>query len=259
MERRAVKFRARVLCGFLAAVCLAAAPGARALQTRAASSLATEAEDKNLRTRADRAFQSQKNSEALELYLQAYPAYQEDFEVNRRIGRLYFISRKKGEWRKALPYLRKAHASRPGDMEVLHSLALVTAWWRKFEESFLLFRKLLGSAPEVKAYRLEFARALRWAGEISESAKYYGYYLDQSPSDLKVRVELAKMLAERREFAGAIDQYQYVLRFQPENDVARLGLAKLWRGPETTRPVRSRWNESCRASRRITMRAWSER
>lgn len=190
-----------------------------------------DAEAKRLHAEAGRDYEMQNHADALAKYLQIYPNYAGDFEVNQRLGWLYFNS-PRGEFQKAIPYLRTAHKIDPGNVDVLHDLAKATAWGRLYKESVPLYREVLRVSPSVPDYWLEFARTLAWAGQRSEAVTYYNSYLGRSPTDMPTRLELARLLGEQKDFAGAMEQYNYVLRFQPGNVTARLGLAQIlaWSG-----------------------------
>lgn len=190
-----------------------------------------DAEAKQLRSEADRAYTIQNHAEALEKYLKVFPNYSEDFEVNERIGWLYFHS-SKSQYQKAIPFLLTAHRLDPKSVDVLHDLATAEAWVKQFEESLAHYRELVALAPNIPDYWLEYARALKWAGENSEAINQYLYYLNLSPTDFAGRLELARLLGEQKDFTDAMGQYNYVLRFSPSNVTARLGLAQIlaWSG-----------------------------
>jgi cytochrome c-type biogenesis protein CcmH/NrfG len=186
---------------------------------------------RQLRAEADRDYARQNYPEALSKYLKLYPNFTNDFEINRRISQIY-SARPKDEWRKAIPYLRKAHQLDRTNVDVIRDLAAVTSWAALYQESITLYRELVGRSPEVSAYRLQLARILSWAGQTAQAATEYKYYLSRSPSDLTARVELGRLLAQLKDYDGASAQYNYVLRARPRNLVARMGLAQVlaWSG-----------------------------
>ena len=222
--------RIRRLAGFfLLAGCLGVVGGLNlAAQTAARLPDAAAAQ---LRAQADKDFATQNFSDALENYLRVYPNYGGDFELNRRIGWIYF-SGPRTEWRRAIPFLRKAHQLQSTNVDVLRDLASVASWARLFDEAVPMYRELVRLAPSVAAYRLQFARVLSWSGQDEEAVREYRAYLGQSPSDFSARNELGTLLARRKDFSGASEQFNYVLRFQPRNAGARLGLAQVsaWSG-----------------------------
>lgn len=185
-----------------------------------------------LRAEADRLFASQKYGEALRDYLKVYPSYRNSFEVNQRIGWIY-INQERGQIRKAIPYLRRAHELNPSDAGVLHNLAQATAWAGQFDESIPLYRQWLKQVPaKSSGPLLEFARALNWAGQNTESVKYYQLYLNRAPSDMQARLELGRIMGQQKDYAGALEQYNYVLRFRPRDVTAQIGVAQVeaWTG-----------------------------
>jgi len=186
---------------------------------------------RQLRAEADQDYARQDYPEALSKYLKLYPNFTNDFEINRRISRIY-SGRPKDEWRKGIPYLRKAHQLDRTNVDVIRDLAAVTSWAAMYQESIPLYRELIRRSPDVPAYRLQLARVLSWAAQNTQAATEYNYYLSRSPSDLVARVELGRLLAQQKDYSGATDQYGYVLRMQPRNVPARFGLAQVlaWSG-----------------------------
>jgi len=186
---------------------------------------------RQLRAEADRDYEHQNYPEALSKYLKLYPNFTNDSEINRRISQIY-SARPKDEWRKAIPYLRKAHQLDRTNVDVIRDLAAVTSWAAMYQESIPLYRELIRRSPDVPAYRLHLARILSWAAQNTQAATEYNYYLSRSPSDLVARVELGRLLAQQKNYSGATDQYGYVLRMQPRNVSARFGLAQVlaWSG-----------------------------
>lgn len=217
-----------MLAGFL----ILLTGGVGRAQTRRTPELRlSENEARQLRTEGDRYFESGKFSEALAAYLRVYANYRDTFEINQRIAWIY-LNAEKGQWREALPYLRRAHHVNPADVGVLRDLARLTARARLFNESVPLYGQLVQMAPSVPDYLLEYARVLSAAGQDAEAVRYYNTILGQRPSDMQARLELGRLLGQQKDFTGAMTQYNYVLRFQPANLVARVRLAqiKAWIG-----------------------------
>jgi len=186
---------------------------------------------RQLRAEADQDYALQNYPEALSKYLKVYPNFTDNFEINRRISQIY-SGRSKDEWRKGIPYLRKAHQLDRANVDVIRDLAAVTSWAAMYQESIPLYRELIRRSPDIPAYRLQLARVLSWAGQTTQATTEYNYYLSRSPSDLAARVELGRLLAQQKNYSGATDQYGYVLRKQSRNVPARFGLAQVlaWSG-----------------------------
>jgi tetratricopeptide (TPR) repeat protein len=219
--------RIRRLAGFVVmASCLAVFGGSNLAAQRLPDAAAAQ-----VRAQGDKDFAIQNYSDALENYLRVYPNFSGDFELNRRIGWVYFRG-PQTEWRRAIPFLRKAHQLQPSNVDVLRDLASVTSWARLFDEAVPLYRDLVRLSPSVGAFRLQLARVLSWSGRDQEAVPEYRTYLGQSPSDFVARNELGTLLARQKDFPGASEQFNYVLRFQPRNTGARLGLAQVsaWSG-----------------------------
>ena len=216
----------RVAAFLLLASCLGVAGSLNLAAQRLPDAAAAQ-----LRAQADKDFAIQNYSDALENYLRVYPNFGGDFELNRRIGWIYFGG-PQSEWRRAIPFLRKAHQLQPTNVEVLRNLASVTSWARLFDEAVPMYRELVRLSPSVAAYRLQFARVLSWSGQDAEAVHEYRTYVGQSPSDFSARNELGTLLARQKDLPGASEQFNYVLRFQPRNAGARLGLAQVlaWSG-----------------------------
>jgi len=217
-------------------LCLASVLGTAAAQAQKtkpppASGRLADPEARQLRDEAARDYERQNHSDALAKYLRVYSNYQDDFEVNQRIGWLYFNS-PKAEYQKAIPYLRKAHSLDTQNLDVIHDLAKATSWARSYAESVALYRDLVRLSPNIPDYLLELARTLAWSGKSAEAATYFETYLTRMPSDEDARLEFAHLLAEQKDFTGAMGQYNYILRFHPGNASARLGLAQIlaWTG-----------------------------
>jgi tetratricopeptide (TPR) repeat protein len=216
----------------LLAVCLGVGGNLKvAAQTAPPGGRLPEAAAAQLRAEADRDFAQQNHFDALEKYLRVYANYAGEFALNQRIGWIYFNG-PRAEWRKAIPFLRKAHQLQPTNVDVLRNLASVTSWARLFDEAVPLYRELVRLSPAVPGYRRQFARVLSWAGHDAEAVGVYRAYLSRSPSDLAARVELGTLLARQKDYPGASEQFNYTLRFQPRNTAAQLGLARVlaWSG-----------------------------
>ena len=223
---RALRFLTMILLSVVFSSVAARAQG----PTSGAARLPDE-QARQLRAEADRDYAHQNYPEALSKYLKLYPNFTNDSEINRRISQIY-SGRPKDEWRKAIPYLRKAHQLDRTNLDVIRDLAAVTSWAAMYQESIPLYRELIRRSPDVPAYRLQLARLLSWAAQNTQAATEYNYYLSRSPSDLVARVELGRVLAQQRDYSGATEQYNYVLRIQPRNVPARFGLAQVlaWSG-----------------------------
>ncbi len=192
---------------------------------------------KQLRLEGDRFHAEQNFSEALRRYLEVYPNFSNDFELNVRIARIYLGRTERGEWRKAIPYLERAHQREPANLEVLHDLAAATSWAGQYDQSIPFYRELVRRSPDVPALRLQLARVLSWAGRTTEAVTEYIYYVSRRPSDLSARVELGRLLAQQKSYSGAQEQYEEVLRVQPRNVAARFGRAQILAWSAQLRPA----------------------
>ncbi|MBI1983354.1 MAG: tetratricopeptide repeat protein [Acidobacteria bacterium] len=233
----------RWLSAMALSACLGMAGSVKAAdQTEARAGRLPEAAAAQLRAEADRDFSQQNFSDALEKYLRVYENYAGDFEINRRLGWIY-ANGPQADWRRGIPYLRKAHQLQPTNVDVLRDLASVTSWARNFGEAVPLYRELVRLSPSVPGYRRQFARVLAWAGQDAEAVREYRAYLTQAPSDLAARVELGTLLARQKDYPGASEQFNYTLRFQPRNGEARLGLAQVAAWSGELRPALAQVNE----------------
>lgn len=149
-------------------------------------------------------------------------------------------------------------AADAGDATALHRVALIRAWAERYDESLVLFDRLLAVDPNNREARVDRARVLAWrgdpvgaslalepllaadpgflpalqaraqfeswAGNYDEALATYGRLQEMTPEDRSIGLSRARVLSWASRFDAAVAAYDSLLRQNPRDTEALVGL-----------------------------------
>jgi tetratricopeptide (TPR) repeat protein len=121
---------------------------------------------------------------------------------------------------------RERLAATPGDLVALHRLALAAAWAERYEESLLLFDRLLGLEPEHVEARIDRARTLAWRGDTAGALEALREVLSREPANPEALQAFAQVASWRGAHGLALETYGRILDLQPGDRQASIGQAR---------------------------------
>ncbi|MEE8572204.1 MAG: tetratricopeptide repeat protein, partial [Gemmatimonadota bacterium] len=137
-----------------------------------------------------------------------------------------------GDFNTARQLYSERLAADSSDIRALHRLALLFAWDEQYDESLLLFDRLLMVAPENLDARIDRARVISWTGDFDKSIESYEEALERHPGDRQVLLGMAQVLSWADRLDSALTIYDGLVAKDSTDFQARHGLARAaaWRG-----------------------------
>ncbi len=118
---------------------------------------------------------------------------------------------------------------------MLHELARLLSWDKRYSESISAYEKILELAPGDADARAGLARVASWMGQYHDAIKLYKSVVAEYPRHVEARLGLGDVLSWKGEHAAAIEHFLVALAMTP-GDVEilkRLGKVWSWRGNRT--------------------------
>jgi tetratricopeptide (TPR) repeat protein len=137
-----------------------------------------------------------------------------------------------GDFETARALYTERLAADSSDIRALHRLALLFAWDDRYDESLVLFDRLLVVSPENLEARIDRARVISWTGDFKRSIASYEEALERHPGDRQVLLGLAVVLSWADRLDSALTIYDALVMRDSADIQARHGLARAaaWRG-----------------------------
>ncbi|CAN5629280.1 hypothetical protein BH23GEM10_BH23GEM10_11190 [soil metagenome] len=125
-----------------------------------------------------------------------------------------------GETARAAELYAARLAADSTDGVALHRLALVHAWAGRYDESLVLFDRLLRVEPANGEARVARARVLAWAARFDEAERAWNEMLRAEPDDVAALLVLAQTLRWQARDAAALPVVQRAVALEPGNEDA---------------------------------------
>jgi len=142
----------------------------------------------------------------------------------------------KGEHEAAIPLLKEALATNPGDAVVHNSYGSALAATGHLAEAVAQYRKATALAPDYPDAHNNLASALVQAGRADEAVAEFRKALDLKPEFAEAQSGLGGVLAQKGKVDEAIPHLQKAVDLGPQNPMARanlcLALSLAGRAPE---------------------------
>lgn len=122
-----------------------------------------------------------------------------------------------GETARATELYAARLAADSTDGVALHRLALVHAWAGRYDESLVLFDRLLRVEPTNGEARVARARVLAWAARFDEAERAWQDMLRTDPGDVAALIGLAQTLRWQARDAAALPVAQRAVDLEPDN------------------------------------------
>lgn len=180
----------------------------------------------------------QRNAEAVESLLVAYPEYVNSLEVNFNLALAYV---RQGQRNDALVFLAQAEelgAAKQQELypvgELYFMLAIEAMNARDLDEAVYLYERTLEVFPLREDAHLLLGELEAGRGNMDHALEHFGFYLETHPDDPAVLGNISKALLgrayellEAQQFDQARSALDEALRVEPQNLYARYYLAYL--------------------------------
>jgi tetratricopeptide (TPR) repeat protein len=135
-------------------------------------------------------------------------------------------------------------AEEPTDSRALHRLALLRAWGERYQESIVLFDRLLTVIPSNFDAALDRARVLSWQSQLDASRTAYTALTERYPERREAWLGLARVLSWEGQLDSAVVIYEQLLESDPRDPEALAGLATMAAWDGRVREAEVRWREA---------------
>jgi len=142
----------------------------------------------------------------------------------RQLG---YIAMEQGNYKRAIPYLRRAIKMQPDDWEIFQQLGLALFYENQLDESLIHLRHALEMFPDDASTHHMLGMTLRWLYKNNEAIQHFRRALELNPDFPGAHGNLANALLSQGNAEEAIAHYRQALQQQPDFTEARymLGVA----------------------------------
>lgn len=120
---------------------------------------------------------------------------------------------------------RKAYQLRDTDKDCLLNLGYLLFQRGEYEESRLMYEKLMGLEPSVRNKK-NFAAAASRSGDTKAALPVWNDILKTNPNDLEVRLLVADAMYDDGDYKSALSTYKAVVAIKPKSAVALDGIGR---------------------------------
>lgn len=161
-----------------------------------------------------------KYDEAIKTLLEIEAKYKYDYELNFRLGWLYYATSKFSESEK---YIKKAISIKENSIEAKSMYLLTLTGLKKWDDIEQITKQIYKQSPNDYYTHIRHAYALYLQQKYETALTHYEILYSYYPSDLSVKLGIAATLFQMKKYDKAKQFYIEVLKISPYHETAYIG------------------------------------
>ncbi len=163
---------------------------------------------------------NKKYEDAIKLLESIYPKYKYDYELNLRLGWLYYSSK---QYKKSIKYLKNANNISKNALEPLNMILLPYTALKDIKSVKKYASIVLKKSPANYYALIRLAYAYYSLGKNKEALHQYKILNSFFPSDTNAKLGLAATYLKLKDYVNAQKYYLEILKVSPYHETAYKG------------------------------------
>lgn len=164
--------------------------------------------------------ENKKYDEAIELLETIYPKYKYDYELNLRLGWLYYTNKK---YQKSIEYLKNANNIQKNSIEPLNMILLPYTALKDIENVKKYASLVIKKSPANYYALIRLAYAYYSVKKYKKALQQYKVLVSFFSSDTNAKLGLAATYLKLKDFINAQKYYLEILKVSPYHETAYKG------------------------------------